>query len=91
MHGRCTREVRRGWQVGTGGALLHGLGVAHVGLYLGDVLDLVRVRLRARVRVRVRVGARVGVRVSLTPSVSTPYRGDIGEIQGRYRGDTGEI
>ena len=56
MHARCTREVH-------GSALLHGLGVAHVGLYLGDVLDLVRVRVRARVGVRVRVGARVRVRV----------------------------
>ena len=42
VHARCTREVH-------GSALLHGLGVAHVGLYLGDVLDLVRVRVRARV------------------------------------------
>ena len=32
-----------------GSALLRVLGVAHVGLYLGDVLDLVRVRVRARV------------------------------------------
>ena len=36
VHGRCTRGARRG------GALLHGLGVAHVGLYLGDVLDPIR-------------------------------------------------
>ena len=48
-----------------GSALLHGLGVAHVGLYLGDVLDLVRVRVRARVRARFRVRVRV---ISPSPS-----------------------
>ena len=47
MHARCTREVHTGGAQGS--ALLRVLGVAHVGLYLGDVLDLVRVRVRARV------------------------------------------
>ena len=67
MHARCTREVH-------GSALLHGLGVAHVGLYLGDVLDLVRVRVRARVgvRVRVRVKVRVRVRVGVRVRVNEP-------------------
>ena len=40
MHARCTREVHTGGAQGS--ALLHGLGVAHVGLYLGDVLDPIR-------------------------------------------------
>ena len=43
-------------------------------------------RARARGRVRVRVGVRVRG-PSLSPRRGAPYRGDTGEIQGRYRGD----
>ena len=65
QHGGCTEGAM-------GVRLLHRLGVAHVGLYLDVVLDLVRVRNRVRVGVRVRV--RVGVRARARVRVRVRFR-----------------
>ena len=82
---------------GAAAGLVRGLVLGGVGLGGLEVLGGagLGVRVRARARVRVSIGLRVSVRglaiatlrSLLKLSSAGRYRGDTGEIQGRYRGD----
>ena len=50
-----------------------------------------RVRVRVGVRVRVRVGVGVGIRVRVSSRGARPSLALKEEVQGRSRGDLGEI